>query len=55
MLKAPKNGLMSRKISESITSIVKVVLKDKKGNIIFKDYGHRAGLEVVGKKMNTNS
>lgn len=46
---------MSRKISESITSVVKVILKDKNGKIIFEDYGNRAGLEVVGKKMNTNT
>ena len=51
ILKAPKNGLMERTISESISSKVKVVLKDKKGNIIFEDYGEKAGLEVVGKHL----
>jgi tocopherol cyclase len=35
ILKAPKNGLMERMISESISSNVWVVLKDKNGNIIF--------------------
>ncbi len=51
VLKAPKNGLMERKISESISSTVKVTLKNKKGEIIFEDYGKNAGLEVVGKHL----
>lgn len=51
ILKAPKNGLMERKISESISSTVKVLLRDKKGEIIFEDYGKHAGLEVVGKHL----
>ena len=51
VLKAPKNGLMERKISESISSNVRVILKDKKGRIIFEDYGENAGLEVVGKHL----
>lgn len=51
VLKAPKNGLMERKISESISSTVKVTLKDKKGQIVFEDYGKNAGLEVVGKYL----
>ncbi len=51
ILKAPKNGLMERKISESISSTVKTVLKDKKGKVIFEDYGKNAGLEVVGKHL----
>lgn len=51
VLKAPKNGLMERMISESISSMVKVTLKDKDGNIIFDDYGKNAGLEVVGKHL----
>ncbi len=51
VLKAPKNGLMDRKISESISSRLRVVLKDKKGKVIFDDYGENAGLEVVGKHL----
>lgn len=42
---------MERKISESISSTVKVTLKDNKGNLIFEDYGEHAGLEVVGKHL----
>ena len=51
VLKAPKNGLMERTISESISATVKVILKDKEGKIIFEDYGENAGLEVVGKHL----
>lgn len=51
ILKAPKNGLMDRKISESISSTIKVVLKDNLGNIVYEDYGYNAGLEVVGKQL----
>lgn len=51
VLKAPKNGLMGRMISESISSDVWVSLKDNKGNYIFEDTGKNAGLEVVGKQM----
>lgn len=51
VLIAPKNGLMERKISESISSTVKVILKDHKGNTIFEDYGENAGLEVVGQHL----
>lgn len=51
ILRAPKNGLMERKISESISSTVQVILKNKDGDIIFEDYGKNAGLEVVGKHL----
>lgn len=51
VLKAPKNGLMEREISESISATVKVTLKDKSGQVIFEDYGENAGLEVVGKHL----
>ncbi len=51
VLKAPKNGLMERKISESISSNIKVILKDSSGDIIFEDIGESAGLEVVGKHL----
>lgn len=47
VLKAPKNGLMSRKISESITGEIKVSLYDKKGKLIFEDQGANTGLEIV--------
>lgn len=47
VLKAPKNGLMDRKISESISSIIKVSLFDNKGTILYEDSGENAGLEIV--------
>ncbi|MGX7107857.1 tocopherol cyclase family protein [Facklamia miroungae] len=51
ILKAPKNGLMERKIAESISSLIHVTLKDKTGKILFEDDGKNAGLEVVGKPL----
>lgn len=51
VLKAPKNGLMDRVISESISSVIEVILKDKKGKVLFSDQGEAAGLEVVGKHL----
>lgn len=51
VLRAPKNGLMERKISESISSNIQVISKDKSGQIIFEDCGKNAGLEVVGKHL----
>lgn len=51
VLIAPKNGLMERKISESISSTIKVTLKDCEDNIIFEGYGEKAGLEVVGQNL----
>ena len=51
VLVAPKNGLMERLISESISATVKVVLSDHSGNVLFEDEGQNAGLEVVGKHL----
>ncbi len=48
VLKAPKNGMMDIDITESITSQVEAVLKDRKGNIIFSDTGNNTGLELAG-------
>jgi len=47
LLKAPKNGLMSREILESISAVVKVCLRDTDGKIIFEGEGTHAGLEIV--------
>ena len=46
VLKAPKNGLMSREISESIKAVVQVKLTDKTGHIIFQGQGINTGFEV---------
>lgn len=48
ILKAPKNGLMSREILESITAVVKVKLADKSGNTVFEGEGLNTGLEIAG-------
>jgi len=47
ILKAPQNGLMHRKIAESISSEVEVTLEDRKGNLIFNGNGRNAGMEIV--------
>ena len=47
ILKAPKNGLMHREISESISSNVLVTLEDCKGNFIFRGNGKNVGMEIV--------
>lgn len=44
---APKNGLMTRKIKESISSNVEVELLDAKGNLLFKGCGEKVGMEIV--------
>lgn len=54
ILKASKNGLMERLISESISSSVKVVLMDRQGKVLFKGKGKNAGLEVVGKHLESH-
>jgi hypothetical protein len=47
VLLAPKSGVMSRRIKESIDSELEVTLFDNKGNEIFNDTASRAGLEVI--------
>ena len=46
ILKAPKNGMMHRKIEESITANVKILLSDRKGNTLFEGSSNRAGMEL---------
>ncbi|MEL7569833.1 MAG: tocopherol cyclase family protein [Eubacteriaceae bacterium] len=47
LLKAPQKGEMVREIYESIDAKVRVVLKDKKGNLLFEGEGTNAGMEVM--------
>jgi tocopherol cyclase len=47
VLKAPKNGMMKREISESISAKVKVRLLDQKGVEIFSGTGENTGFEAV--------
>jgi len=48
ILKAPDKGHMKREIAESISSEILVEVKDKKGNVVFKEIGRQAGIEMVG-------
>lgn len=48
ILKAPKNGMMTRLIEESITAEVKVKLSDRKGNVLFDEKSDRVGMEISG-------
>lgn len=51
-LKAPVNGLMERRIQESIAAKVSYRLLDKKGHCLAEDTGDTCGLEVVGDVSN---
>jgi tocopherol cyclase len=48
MLKAPRHGAMDREIQESIISTLKLVLKNRRGEVLHSDTGRYAGLEIVG-------
>ena len=47
ILKAPKNGLMNREITESIHGIMKVRLSDKKGQVLYEGIGTNTGVEIA--------
>lgn len=47
MLQAPVNGLMDRRIPESIDAEIKISLFDRKGNLVYQDHSKIAGLEMV--------
>ncbi len=49
MLKAPKNGIMERQVEESISSHVKLLMYDRKGNVIFEGSSPHAGMEISEK------
>ena len=48
LLKAPVRGSMDRRIPESIDAQIRLVVRDKKGILIFNDSTSIAGLELVG-------
>lgn len=50
LLKAPQEGEMVRQIYESIDAKVRVILKDKKGKLLFEGEGTNAGMEVMCNK-----
>lgn len=49
VLKAPRHGAMDREIRESIVSTVELELTGRKGELLFRDSGSFAGLEIVGR------
>lgn len=46
-IKAPVNGQMSRNITESLHSIVKVRFADRSGHILYEGIGSDGGIEIV--------
>lgn len=48
MLKAPAEGSMDRRIAESIDGVLKVIMLDRRGNVILTDSTNITGLEMVG-------
>jgi hypothetical protein len=48
LLQAPRNGVMERRILESIDAEIAVQLRAKKGDLLFSDTGTSGGLEIVG-------
>ena len=48
VLISPRNGLMNRKMDESISSLLKVVLLGDKERVIFEGHGENVGMEIVG-------
>jgi hypothetical protein len=48
VLKAPRHGAMEREIRESIVSAVSIELRNRHGELVQKDTGQFAGLEIVG-------
>lgn len=50
-LKAPRKGIMERRITESVSSDISVILEDHNGNLIYKGQGRNAGIEIVGEKL----
>ena len=49
ILRAPVKGTMSRRIKESVDSVVELNLYDNNKNLIYHDFSNRAGLEVIDK------
>lgn len=48
LLKAPSEGSMDRRISESIDAFVKITMTDQNERVVFTDSTNIAGLEIVG-------
>ena len=48
VLRAPVNGVMERRISESIDAVVDISLRNSRGEKLWNETGKYAGLEIVG-------
>ena len=48
ILKAPKNGLMSREIEESITATTTLELRQRGGKVVFRGKSQWTGIEIAG-------
>lgn len=48
-LKAPELGSMTRMIKETVDADLELTLRDRKGKILLKDRGTRAGMELIEK------
>jgi tocopherol cyclase len=48
ILAAPVQGVMERRIAESLDARIELLLKDRKGKVLFRGAGSSAGLEMVG-------
>jgi tocopherol cyclase len=48
VLQAPVNGVMERRIHESIDSEISLEIKKSDGKVLFSDTGKSSGLEIVG-------
>jgi hypothetical protein len=48
VLKAPKNGIMNREITESISAVSEVKFSQNNGSVIFEGKGFNTGMEISG-------
>lgn len=48
ILAAPQNGVMERRIAESLDAHIQIRFWDKKGKLLYEGTGSSAGLEMVG-------
>ena len=51
VLLAPVKGNMSRRIKETVDASISLLLQDKSGNLLFRDSGKRAGMELIDKML----
>lgn len=55
-LKSPQKGMMTGRTIESLSSTLEIVLKNKRNSkVIFKGFGHDAGLEIMDDRNELNN